>query len=124
MWDIIEPNVTTIAACIPGLRILIRDVRDSSRRYPLSGAPSRTTETRSGAAQTWNAGRGVVSNKSRATTGVRSFQEADDESDRSILGAGAAPAKPGQITRTEEVSVEYRERRPGETGTYELRKFP
>ncbi len=123
MWDIIEPSVTMIAACIPVLRILIRDVRDSSRRYPLSGAPSRRTGTKSGAAQTWNGGRGTVSNNSRATTGVRSFQEADDESDKSILDAGAVPAKLGHITRTEEVSVEYRERRPGEAGTYELRNF-
>ncbi len=124
MWDIIEPSVTMIAACIPVLRILIRDVRDSSRRYPLSGMLSHTAGTKSGAAQTWNGGRGMASNKSRATTGVRSFQEADDESDKSILDAGAVPAKMGHITRTEEISVEYRERRPGEAGTYELRNFP
>ncbi len=68
-------------------------------------------------AQTWDGGRGAASYESRATTGVRSSQEADDESDTSFLDAGAVSAKAGQIMRTEESSVKYRERRIRDAGT-------
>ena len=37
VWDIAESNVTMMAACIPTLRVLFRDVRDaSSRVYEIS----------------------------------------------------------------------------------------
>jgi len=123
LWDVTETAVTMMAACIPLLRILIRDVRDSTRRLYHSGGPTRTAKT--AAAQTWNGGAGGVSSReSRAVVSSRSFQKGDDQSDKSILDSDTTLAKPGQIKRTEEYSVEYHERRTGEPGTYELRNYP
>lgn len=122
-WDITETAVTMIAACIPLLRILIREARDSTRRYYHTGARSRTTKA--GDAQTWIDSDGPAGNKtSRTTIDARSFQKGDDQSDKSILDSDTTLAKPGRIKRTEEYSVEYHDRRNGEAGTYELGNYP
>ena len=122
LWDVTETAVTMMAACIPLLRILIRDVRDSTRRLYHSGGPTRTAKT--AAAVPGLRGSGVGTRESRAVVTSRSFQKGDDQSDKSILDSDTTLAKPGQIKRTEEYSVEYHERRTGEPGTYELRNYP
>lgn len=127
-----------MAACIPVLRILIRDVRASTRaRYTLSeggGGRSRTTTSgRSAAAQIRSGGgsRGTINNNnkhnvSRMSGYTSTFLKLDDQSDKSILdapGPVASPTQPGHIKKTEEVSVEFRDRHPGEAGAYEMDDF-
>lgn len=43
-WDITEACVTMVAACIPTLRVLIRDVKWSSRGYAISETQPSTSK--------------------------------------------------------------------------------
>ena len=93
----------------------------------LSGERSRTARSRSAAVHTWNGGNGVVDNNSRvATSAYSSYQKADDQSDKSILGsAHVLPIhKPGGTKKTEEVSVEYGDLCRRDADAYELKDLP
>jgi len=39
MWDLVESTATMMAACIPSLRVFIRDVREKSANYQTSNLP-------------------------------------------------------------------------------------
>lgn len=39
MWDIAESTTTMMAACIPSLRVLVRDVKESSANFHTNNLP-------------------------------------------------------------------------------------
>ena len=98
VWDIAEAALSMMGACIPVLRVLIRDARgratDNSAHGPRSFM-SWWSWTDSGSAPT-----AVATARSAARA-----QRSDDLSDKSILDG--APADRSGILRTNEVDVEY-----------------
>jgi hypothetical protein len=107
IWVITEIAVTIIAASIPVLRVLIRDVHSTARRYYVSrgsGKDSRLTTDKSAT------GGSLYGGRSRATATVASMngptapRSPDNWSDKSILES-AAPT--GRIKQTHEIKVEY-----------------
>lgn len=81
--------------------MLIRDKRSSARKYYKSHDTTSTTK------------KNAVTITSRAAKP----QEADDRSDKSILGAPA----PGRVVLTNEISVKYQDRSENDSiGNYEM----
>ncbi|KAE9366583.1 hypothetical protein N431DRAFT_495054 [Stipitochalara longipes BDJ] len=72
MWDITEASVTMIAACIPVLRVLLREVRASNRRCYIIDNPNSTHQN--------------VFSKA-TSSGGKSIQELDFHADLSIYGS-------------------------------------
>ena len=113
-----EPNATLIAACIPSLRGLFRDVRNkSSGKYNSPGAAGYLRST--------NSKFHVYSNNNGTRRGgplgtgadQTELGETDANSDKSILGY----PKPSQgIERTMEVRVEYDAESRETTDAYEM----
>lgn len=87
-----------MAASIPILRVLIRDVKTSYRNYYVSG------EVESGTA---SARRPKVRNSARETA------RRDDASERSILGGGSSH---GKAATSSEVVIEFQEWRDVKLG--------
>jgi len=124
-----------VAASIPVLRVLIRDVATSAARryYASSGSQGGSKALKSGNGHSQAGATSVRRSRIDKIT-----RKEDDSSDRSILdghtGVGIAvgdnslpihhPA--GQIVRTDEVEVEYHDRRErkGEVdGDYEMQSM-
>ncbi|KAK0707745.1 hypothetical protein B0H67DRAFT_321654 [Lasiosphaeris hirsuta] len=83
MLDTAEISVTIIAASIPALRILFREIKSSAaRRYYVQTGGSKKNPL--GRQDSQEASRGTVKSHSI---------EKDDESDRKILGLDAATGK-------------------------------
>jgi hypothetical protein len=144
IWDVTESAITIIAASIPVLRVLVRDVRSSARQYRMTD--DHNTTGRNGT----KPGTQATRIKSLATaTGAHGGDGDDDEntpdssdgrhtpskpadarSDKSILDAD--PRKPvrsqqqrqpeSSILRTQAVSIEYSPRGRGES--MELGRIP
>jgi hypothetical protein len=93
IWGNVECSASMIGASIPFLRVLVRDIQSTRRRYYLTTSRvvrhSQTRTQRGGAASD--------------TGWERRIWACDNESDRSILPT-AAPA--GQIVRKTEVVVD------------------
>ncbi|KAM0329274.1 hypothetical protein ACHAQA_004579 [Verticillium albo-atrum] len=98
IWAEAEPNATIIAASIPVLRVLIRNVR--SGRGP-SAYPSGQY-IKSDTLSKFQAPSNTVNT---VNDDAFEFGKGDASSDRSILPRG--PETTGGITRTREVTVEY-----------------
>ncbi|KAK5651124.1 hypothetical protein OQA88_13263 [Cercophora sp. LCS_1] len=109
IWDITEPAVSMVGACIPVLRVLVRDMRSTGRRYSKTEDPSDLPDP------TWPGWKidGLASNSSPSSAnGVR---EADDNgSEKSILQA--PPVQDGHTTtlHTQKVTVESKPRERGD----------
>ncbi|KAK1978618.1 hypothetical protein LZ30DRAFT_598722 [Colletotrichum cereale] len=125
IWGTIEAGVTIMAASIPVLRVLIRDVTTTARKYYGSSA-SRTDKSRLG-----HGGSMRRTNTVTVTTSPQkgSFRRkwdklADDRSDKSILGA-EPDIDFGKIVRTNEIVVQYDRRSEieGRGGNYELHQM-
>src|SRR3569833_2847478 len=112
LWGNAESNVTIIAASIPILRVLIREVKTSARRYYVSNGNTATGLRSNG--RTLN--NTIVISGGAVQT--QNSQKQDDQSDKSILG-GADASRNGRIVRTNEINVEYRTRRDGDSDEYE-----
>lgn len=104
-----------IAACIPVLRILVRDITSTVRGY---GAPNSTVKM-----QTLNSGHGwkvdatgeiKVGPISTTQKVARGDDDRSDRSDKSILNDSTI-VREGWIVRTEEVAIDYRIRGPGDS---------
>lgn len=95
VWVEVEPNVTIIAASIPVLRVLFRNIRSQREtEYPSSGAYIRSDNLSKFQNQ------GMSSGRSRT---VEDHDKRDDgDSDQRILPQG--------IVRTTEVTVDYDKR--------------
>lgn len=97
IWGNAETNVTIVAASIPVLRVLVKEVKSSARRYYVSTEDHTTNRSgyRNQHTITISAGRNSRHQRIRSQ---------DAQSDKSILDD-----KPG-IVRTKEVAVEYHKR--------------
>lgn len=113
IWGNAESCVTIIAASVPILRVLIRDVKTSYRNYYVSEQNDNDTASKRSRIRGQNS---VV-----VTAGHRSHNPSanklDDGSDKSILDGRASP---GKIVRRNEIVVEYQDRKDGESVEYEL----
>ncbi|SPO04562.1 uncharacterized protein DNG_07247 [Cephalotrichum gorgonifer] len=105
IWDITEATVTMIAACIPVLRILVRDLR-STVRY---GSDNRMELQNVDTSRRWRATVTVDSKTDPFPTTRKVVDNGDDRSDRSdksILD-GLASQRSDWIIRTAEVEISY-----------------
>lgn len=92
MWDTTEVAVTIIAASIPVLRVLIREVKTSSPRYYLRSGEGETSRSR------------IHASHHRVVVKSKPQERRDDHSDKSILGMSSS-----KIYQTREVEVEFTE---------------
>ncbi|OIW28115.1 hypothetical protein CONLIGDRAFT_655703 [Coniochaeta ligniaria NRRL 30616] len=117
IWGNAESCVTIIAASVPILRVLIRDVKTSYRNYYVSEQNDNNTAP--------NRSRTRGQNSVVVTAGRRSHNPStnklDDGSEKSILDGRASP---GKIVRRNEIVVEYQDRKDGESVEYELGHIP
>ncbi|KAI1386717.1 uncharacterized protein F4822DRAFT_431585 [Hypoxylon trugodes] len=110
IWYVAESATTIIAASIPVLRALIKEISSSVDRY------TRSTGKSGVKSQSKATPRGLhASNVVTTVVGSRrdpNDPHADASSDKSILDAGRAPAKtsPGRIVQTQEVRLSYHDR--------------
>jgi hypothetical protein len=130
IWGNAESCVTIIAASIPILRVLVREVSTSARRkYYISregnssvtgaGVSAKRTKMRSQTNTVVVTG-GPRSRIDQALSG-NTKGSTDDWSDKSILEGRASP---GKIVQTNEINVEYQDRKDGESVEYELDHLP
>ncbi|RYC61879.1 hypothetical protein CHU98_g4328 [Xylaria longipes] len=131
IWYTAEADTTIIAASIPVLRALIREIKTSGARY-FSGEKYASGQNvyGSGAKGTGrNQTKGNVSRRgdsafhtSRVVTTVTGHcnkypSDGDTGSDKSILDA---PAEPGRIMQTQEVRLSYHDRSDNDSMGYEM----
>ena len=113
-----------MAASIPILRVLVREVRSTARRYYVSKeATSSGSGLRSKAGRTQN--NTVVISSGKPSSAVHHMHNPnklqDDRSDKSILNDGGyATAGNGRIVRINEVNVAYQSRKDTDSDEYEL----
>ncbi|KAK4443381.1 hypothetical protein QBC34DRAFT_477870 [Podospora aff. communis PSN243] len=104
IWDMIEPAVSMIGACIPVLRVLVREMRSSGRPYHATEDPSELPNP------TWPGW------KADGLTRSNSPQADDDGSEKSIFQGGTRRNQGRPIDRrhiivqTQEVTIESRPR--------------
>ncbi|EFQ35342.1 hypothetical protein CGRA01v4_13362 [Colletotrichum graminicola] len=125
IWGTCETSVTIMAASIPVLRVLVRDVASSARRY-YGSSGSRTVKSR--------IGHGPSPRRTNTVTITTSPQKgsfrrkwdrlADDRSDKSTVGA-ELDIDFGKIIRTNEIVVQYdtRSEIEGRNNDYELHQM-
>ncbi|KAI1775004.1 hypothetical protein F4818DRAFT_451940 [Hypoxylon cercidicola] len=110
IWFVAESAVTIMAASIPVLRALIKEIASSIDRY------GRSTGNNSGVkSHTEGTPRGLYSSNIVTVTGSRRDPydpHGDAGSDKSIFDAGRAPGKiePGRIMQTQEIRLSYHDR--------------
>ncbi|KAB5578193.1 hypothetical protein GE09DRAFT_953002 [Coniochaeta sp. 2T2.1] len=117
IWGNAESCVTIIAASIPILRVLIRDVKTSYRNYYVSEQNDNQTGTR----RSRTRGQSSVVVTAGRRNNSDSKNKLDDGSEKSILDGRASP---GKIVRRNEIVVEYQDRKDGESVEYELGHMP
>lgn len=127
MWSIAEGSATIIAASIPVLRVMVRDVR---KRSALPGSDASGSGHKGGAESKGESKVESRPGRSRSVVTISAIAEPpspgtsrrDDRSDKSILGGAGRQGR--GIVQTNEVMVESYERddRDGDaTEAYELR---
>ncbi|OLN81960.1 hypothetical protein CCHL11_08634 [Colletotrichum chlorophyti] len=123
IWGTCESSVTIVAASIPVLRVLVRDVASTARKYYRGSSATRTNASRFGGGVTRSNTVTVSTNPATRKGSIRKKWDklADDRSDKSILGVDSEPEF-GKIVRTNEVVVEYdvRSQLEGRGGNYEM----
>lgn len=110
-----------MAASIPVLRVLIRDVASTARKY-YGNSATRTNGSRFGGGLTRTNTVTVTTSTTRKGSIRRKWDKlADDRSDKSILGVEPEPGF-GKIVRTNEIVVQYDTRSDveGHNGSYEM----
>lgn len=117
IWGNAESCVTIIAASVPILRVLIRDVKTSYRNYYVSEQNDNNTASKRSRVRGQNS---VVVTAGRRSH-ITSTNKLDDGSEKSILEGRASP---GKIVRRNEIVVEYQDRKDGESVEYELGHMP
>jgi hypothetical protein len=110
IWDITEPAVSMVGACIPVLRVLVRDVRSTGRRYYTDEDDASRLPNPS-----WSSRKAdELGTKYSPSLASRIREPDDDGSEKSILrivtdGTPAPPVQRGhRILRTHQVAVESR----------------
>lgn len=112
--------MTIIAASIPILRVLIRDVKTSYRNYYVSEQNDNNTAA-SRPSRTTRGQNSVVVTGGRRSNNNPWSNKLDDGSEKSILDGRTSP---GKIIRRNEIVVEYQDRKDGESVEYEMGHMP
>lgn len=118
IWGNAESCVTIVAASIPILRVLIRDVKTSYRKYYVSEHNDNTSSARKSRVRGPN--HSVVVTAGRRSNNA-SGSKLDDGSEKSILDGKTSS---GKIVRRNEVVIEFQDRKDGESVEYELGHMP
>ncbi|GKT44345.1 uncharacterized protein ColSpa_04526 [Colletotrichum spaethianum] len=125
IWGTCETGVTIVAASIPVLRVLIRDVATSARKY-YGSSGTRTNKSRFSPGSSLPRSNTVTVTSAPQKGSIRRKWDrlADDQSDKSILGA-EPELEFGKIVRTNEIVVEYdtRSETEGRNGAYEMHQM-
>ena len=100
IWGNAESCVTIIAASIPILRVFVRDVQTSARKYYLN--TDGESQTNQGSKKSKRNITAVASTQHSRSTGRKGD---DDSSDKSILDGFSSHGK--HIMQTNEIAVEY-----------------
>ena len=108
--------MTIIAASIPILRVIVRDVQSTARKYYVTDGETRqgTNTNRQSKMRSQNNTVIVTAQRSRIQS-----QKQDDWSDKSVTELAGKPI-PGQIMQINEVAVEYQDRKDTESIEYEM----
>ncbi|KAI2462762.1 hypothetical protein F4781DRAFT_180659 [Annulohypoxylon bovei var. microspora] len=111
IWYVAESSVTIIAASIPVLRALIKEISSSIDRY------GRSTGNKSDVKSQAKGAPKILHQSNTVTTVVSSRRDTfdthgDADSEKSILGAAHAPVHTslGGIVQTQEVRLSYHNR--------------
>ena len=102
IWGNAESCVTIIAACIPILRVLIRDVKTSAQRYYVSNTNRSGVHSSAHHSKVRDNQNTITITAGRRTDTSSSHQ---DEEERGLT------RESGKIMQTREVAVEYQEHR-------------
>ncbi|GKT94413.1 integral membrane protein [Colletotrichum tofieldiae] len=125
IWGTCESGVTIMAASIPVLRVLVRDVASTARKY-YGSSGTRTSRSRFGPGDGMQRSNTVTVTTSMQKGSVRRKWDklADDRSDKSILGA-EPELEFGKIVRTNEIVVQYdtRSEIEGKNGNFEMHQM-
>lgn len=104
IWGNAESCVTIVAACIPILRVFVRDVKTSAQRYYLSNPNKSGVHTSTPTASKARDNNTVtITAGKRRGTGDSDSSLAKDEDERGLT------RESGKIMQTREVAVEYRD---------------
>ncbi|KAI0206270.1 hypothetical protein F4808DRAFT_112914 [Astrocystis sublimbata] len=124
IWYVAEADTTIIAASIPVLRALIKEIKTSGARY-FSGEKYASGHIDAGTARSQT--KANMTKKGDSTfhtsrvittiTGNKYPSDGDTGSDKSIL---EAPAESGKIMQTQEVRLSYHDKSDNESMGYEM----
>jgi hypothetical protein len=113
IWASTEISTTIVAASIPVLRTLVKDLSTRGGSGP-SGGYIRSTGADYSRRRTKNGTHVTVTDRDAQAHKTRMAVTTDEASDKSILYAG-------RIVKTEEVTVDYNDR---SNATYEMQYMP
>ena len=120
IWDMNETAITIIAASIPVLRVLVKDIRTTMRNYRNTGGDA--TQKGGNTHIRTNIGARHTRNGSAGGDAESGYRE-DSRSDKSILKATVRDlAGEEGIVRTQAVSVQYGPRK--DTDVFEMGRIP
>ncbi|KAK2771248.1 hypothetical protein CKAH01_14397 [Colletotrichum kahawae] len=121
IWGTCESGVTIAAASIPVLRVLVRDVASTARKYYGGSTGTRTGRSQIGGGGITRTNTVTVTTTTRKPSVRRKDKLADDRSDKSILG-DEEELEFGKIVKTNEVVVQYDTRSDydGHNESYEM----
>lgn len=107
IWGNAESCVTIVAACIPILRVLIREVKTSAQRYYLSNSAGNRSGVHGSAAHQSRArdNANTITISAGKWRGESSSSSQQDEDERGLT------RESGKIMQTREVAIEYQEQR-------------
>src|SRR3954470_16791715 len=104
IWDTVEAAITIVAASIPVLRVLLRNISTSMRKGSSNNQGSSFSKSQKSAPKSNISGRGHTDHSTLSHGG------ADSRSDKSILGEK-------DIRRVDVVEIKYGTQRGGNHGS-------
>lgn len=105
IWGTCESGVTIMAASIPVLRVLVRDVASSARKY-YGSSGTRTNGSRLGGGLARSNTVTVTTSTRKGSIRRKWDRLADDKSDENAPGVASKPEF-GKIVMTNEIVVQY-----------------
>ncbi len=114
VWGVAETTTIIVAASIPAFRVLVREVKSSTRQRYAQTAEHTCTTYKKGVSRNntviVTARAKVRGRRSSQSSAFVSVVRGDDRSDRSILPHVLGSVSGNKILQTQEVAVEYHDR--------------
>ncbi len=99
------------------LRVLVRDVGTTAKKYYLSNTAGQTDATLTGQRSKLRGEENTVVASSWSASRTLNASRVDHVGEKSFLDV---PGGTGQIMRTKEIAVEYQDHKDGSSGEYEM----